>query len=141
MSSPIECGPCKHPLPINSEPTDIKEAISSLLPGVSLETTVVRPTWVKTEGRTIRKSAYIIAGNDGIHPIFSKVIDLLVILDMVIVDYAVLYFDSHCHAYSVVLSDNKSFVSFADLPHKSILHAHREKDDLFIYLKYYFYVV
>ena len=33
----------------------------------------------------------------------------------------VLFFDS-------VLSDNKSFISFADLPHKSILHAHREKD-------------
>ena len=85
VNSPMVCGPCNQPLPIHTEPGNIKEAISSILPGISFQTTVVRPTWVKIEGRTLKKSAYIITGNDGVHPTFGKVTDILVILDMVIV--------------------------------------------------------
>ena len=105
---------------------------------------ISRPTWVKCEGRLIKKSAYIITGNDNLHPKFAKILDLLVILDEVIIEVShcvVIFFDSHYHAYSVVQSDNKSLICFSDLPDKSVLHAHQKSGSTYIYLKYYFHVV
>ena len=144
VSSPTECGPSDQPLPIQSESTHIRGALFALLPGINLDTTLVRPTWVKAEGRTIKKSAFVIIGNDGLHPKFGRIVNLLVILDILIIEVShciVLFFDSHYHAYSVVHSENKSFLRFIDLPDKSILHAHKKDDSLYIYLKYYFHVV
>ena len=80
---------------------------------------------------------YVITGSDGLHPTFSKVTDLLVILDVAVIEVShcvVQYFDSHYHAYVVLLSDHKSLIRFDELPDKSILHAHRKENNLYIYL-------
>lgn len=144
MNSPLECGPYDQSLPIDCEPRHIREALFSLIQGIHAETTVVRPTWVKTEGITIKKGAYIITGSDGMHPIFGKVLDLLVLLNMVVIEVMlcpVEYFDSHYHAYSVIRSQNMSYVLFSNLTDKSVLHAHRKCGNLFIFLKHYFQVL
>ena len=109
-----------------------------------METKIVRPRWVKTDGRTLKKGAIVITGSDGMHPTFSKVLDLLVLLDVLVMEVAqchVEYFDSHYHAYLIVQSLNKSYILFSDLTDTSVLHTHRKDGNLFVYLKHYFHVV
>ena len=144
LNSPMECGPCDQPHIVDNEPVNIKESLFSLLPGINVETKIVRPRWVKTDGRTLKKGAIVITGSDGMHPTFSKVLDLLVLLDVLVMEVAqchVEYFDSHYHAYLIVQSLNKSYILFSDLTDTSVLHTHRKDGNLFVYLKHYFHVV
>ena len=144
LNSPMECGPCDAPVTVGNEPENIKEARFSLLPSIGVETTIIRPRWVNNDGRKLKTGAILITGNHDMHPTFGRILDLLVLVDVLVIEVVechVEYFDSKYHAYSVVLSHNKLFVLFSDLCDTSVLHTHRKDGRLFVYLKHYFNVV
>ena len=84
LDSPLECGPSDEPVYVESMSDHIHTALASLLPNLSYETKVIHPTWVKYSGKTIKTSAYIITGYDGLHPTFARVVDILVLIDIII---------------------------------------------------------
>ena len=54
----------------------------------------------------------MIIGADGLHPVFAKVVDILVLVDLVVLHvchYDTDYFDDHYHAYAIVPSDSHIF--------------------------------
>ena len=149
LKSPIECGPTKQPAStctMNAQPVNIREALQSLLGHtcsitVSGDTQVLQPDWVKTDGILIKPGAHFVISSDGLHPLFGRVINVLIILDNVILEVChmkVDYFDDHYHAYVVSHTSNKSFVSFHELKYPFVLHSHKRNDIIFIYLNYYF---
>lgn len=134
------CGPCDMPHSLESEPKHLQDLLVQIIPDVHHETRIARPTWVKQHGVTIKKGAFIITGSDNFYPIFAKVIDVLLVLDIVILEvlhYTVDYFDSHYNAYVVVPSSQKSLINFDQLRDHSILHVHRKANHFFIYVKHY----
>ena len=84
----------------------------------------------------------IYANYDDHFPVFSMVLDVLVLCDIVVLHICHCktdFFDDHYHAYAVLLSQHKSFVRFNDVLDSTILHAHKRNDTLYIYLKRYFF--
>ena len=102
LDSPTVCGPCNQSLPVHSEPWHVQDALLSLIPSISSDTTISHCTWVIFEGKTIKKNnCYVITGCDGLHPTFAKVLDVLVVVDIVLLHVLscnVHYFDNHYHA-------------------------------------------
>ena len=80
----MECGPCNQPLPMESEPQCVQDAVQLLLPTASSNTTIAHPTWVKLLETTLKRNAYIITGCDGLHPTFATIFDISVVLDIVL---------------------------------------------------------
>lgn len=79
---------------------------------------VVHPKWVKCLGKTIKINAYIVRGSDGLHPTFGKIIDILVLVDIVVLHvshYTVEYFDNHFHSYAITPSVDQSYLCFSEL--------------------------
>ena len=70
---------------------------------------ISRPTWAKRNGSLIKQGEII-----GLHPIFGKVEELLVILDMLVLVHVVKtqYFDDHYHAFVVEITVDQSFLLF-----------------------------
>ena len=101
--------------------------------------------WIQWEGRTIKSNnCYVITGSDGLHPIFSKVINILVVVDIVVLEVIlsnVQYFDDHYHAYVIENSAEKSYINYNELSDRSVLHAHTKNDITYVYLKHYFHVL
>ena len=140
LHSPVECGPCNEP---TSELQHVQDSLKRIIPDISADLKVAHPTWVKYSGTTIKKNAYVIIGSDGLHPMFGKIVDILVLLDVVVLlvyHYDVEYFDDHYHAYAVVLSTRQSYDRFDELIDPFILHAHKKDDTLYIYLKHYVHI-
>ena len=144
LKSHLECGPSKisaDTSTVHVQPVQICEDLESLLGSdVSPDTVVSQPDWVKSDGILIKPGAYFIIGTNGLHPMFGKVINILVILDSVILQVSHMkseYFDSHYHAYVVSHSSHKSLISFHNLKFPSVLHGHKRNSTIFIYLKYY----
>lgn len=142
LTSPIECGPCDETLLFESEPKHIQEALSLILPMITPDTNIARPTWIKVLGTTIRSSAYVITGCDGIYPIFSKIVDVLFLCGIIVLNVFhcnTEYFDDHYHAFAILQTQDQSYIRFSELPDTSnILHAHKKDNVLYIYLRKYF---
>ena len=138
--SPTECGPCNLPLSLESEPQHLQDSLLQSIPDAHHDTKIARPTWVKQCGVTIKNGAYLITGSDNFYPVFSEVITVFFVLDIVILElsrYTVDYFDDHFNAYVVLPSTQRSFIRFDRLRDHSILHAHKKGSNVFIYLKQY----
>lgn len=89
---------------------------------------------MKRNGCLIKKSAYLITGSDGLHPILGKVEELLILSDALVLfvpPVKVLYFDDHYHAYVVTVTNEQSYLLVDSLSSyaNSTLHAHK-KDGL-----------
>lgn len=143
LDSLLECGPCDQAISIDCMPHNIQNSLMSLIPNLNSETKVTHPTWVKCLGRTVKRNAFIVTGSDGFYPAFAKVVDILVLVDVVVLCVShcnVLYYDDHYHAYAISPSIDESFLCFSELKVNTILHAHRKADVLYIYLKEYFHV-
>lgn len=54
LGSALECGPADEPLCVGSMPRYVQDALLSLLPNLSNETTATYPIWVKYSGQTIK---------------------------------------------------------------------------------------
>ena len=135
LGSALECGPADEPLCVGSMPRYVQDAL------LSHETTATYPTWVKYSGQTIKRNAYVITRTDGLHPKFARIVNIIVILDIIVLQVLhciVDYFDDHYHAYVCRLSSQQSYVCFSDLKVHSILHAHQKAGITYIYLKQYF---
>ena len=62
---------------------------------------VSRPVLVKYNDSLIKEGAYVVTGSDGLHPVFGKVEELLVLLGALVHRVKALYFDDHHHSYVV----------------------------------------
>ena len=83
-------------------------------------------------------------GSDGFHPAFAKVVDILVLVDVVVLQvshYNVLYYDDHYPAYAISPLIDESLLCFSELKVNTFLHAHRKADVLYIYLKPTFFCI
>ena len=141
LDNPIECSPGQTVTELISEPLSVKANIQLLFPNISEHVMVSRPVWVKCSGSLVKKGAYLITGSDGLHPIFGKVEELLVLSDaLVLLVHLVktLYFDDHYHAYVVTVTAEQSYLLFDSLNTYAILHAHKKDGLLYIYLKHFF---
>ncbi len=132
LDSPVQCGPCGDPMSINSQSNHVQGSLKLLIPSVSDDSQISWPTWVKVLGTTIKRNAYVIIGSDGLHPTFAKIVDILLLLDLVVLH--VCFFDDHYHAYAVVPSADQSYVRFDQLTDQSVLHTHKKDGTLYIYL-------
>lgn len=111
IDTSIECGPAAKGCGVTcvrDETRDIQDSLYGLIPDLSLEATVFRPTWVRRNGIQFQSNnAYLITGTDGLDPIFSRLDDLMVIggdiIIFIVSTCKVLYFDSHYHAYVIML--------------------------------------
>ena len=99
LLSPLECGPCNESIVLKSQLHSVQFSLQNLFPsGISEETTIASPRWVKVSGIILKPNCYLILGCDGLHPIFARVVKILVLLDVVILlvfHYTVDYFDDH----------------------------------------------
>ncbi len=73
LDTPIETGPCSDPSLLSNEPQHVQECLRAVVPGVSEEVSLSRPTWVKKNGLTFKHNCYVIIGSDGLNPIFGGV--------------------------------------------------------------------
>ena len=123
---------CVPSLFVQSEPQRVQEALLALLPSINTDVTVNHCAWVTPEGRTIKKNdCYLITGCDGLHPTFSKVLEILMVADIVllqVLNCTVQYFDNHYHAYVIEHSVVKSYMNFTELTDRSVLHAHKKNN-------------
>ena len=80
----LECGPSvgghsNHSL-LKEKVNSLQTKIVRVLPGVSLDSAVFRPTWVRREGVVYKaNNCFLISGSDGLDPLFVKLDELLVI--------------------------------------------------------------
>ena len=51
----MEYGPYNQPLPMESKPQCMQDAVQLLLPTASSNITIAHPTWVKLLGTTLKK--------------------------------------------------------------------------------------
>ena len=120
---------------LQSEPQHVQDA---LLPSINNGVSISHCLWVKLEGRTIKSNCYIITGSDGLHPTFSKVINIMVIADIVVLQVVftnVQYFDGHYHAYVTENLVEKSYMNYTELFDRSILYPHTKNDTIYVYLR------
>lgn len=79
VSASIECGPARdgHGISCFSDETkDIQVSIKKIVPGLSEETTLFRPTWVRKHHITYQiNNAYVIIKSDGLDPVFGRIED------------------------------------------------------------------
>ena len=138
LKVPLECGPTKQPSVPIGQLSHTRDAMEELLDAsLSEGTNVSYPDWVKCEGVLLKHGAILIISS-GLHPVFGRVIIILIVLDNVLLEVShvtVDYFDDHYHAYAVSHSSKKSFVSFHKLNYPFVLHSHKRNDIIFIYLK------
>ena len=137
LSTPNVYGPSVQTQPLESEPSHVQDALNRLLSCVSYDTIVSRPAWVKLLNSTIKKDAYVITKYDGHFPVFSKIHDILVLCDTVVLHVfhcVTEYFDDHYHAYAVLLSQEHSYVCFDDILDNTILHSHKRNNNFFTYI-------
>ena len=133
-SGKFECGPPKHGNGVNfirDESEKISGELREVVPSLSLDATVFRPTWVKTDGITYKlNNTYLVVDSDGLDPIFGRLDDLLVVggnmVIFVIMLCKVLYFDSHYHAYRIMHTSNQ--VLYSSLFDTKVYHAHTLAD-------------
>lgn len=88
VSRPV-CGPCDLSHSLESEPQHLQNLLMQIIPNMHHDTRIAWPTWLKQHGVTIKKGAFVISGTDNFFPIFAKVIDVLLILDIVILSVPV----------------------------------------------------
>ena len=88
---------------------------------------------MKVLNSTIKKDAYVITKYDGHFPVFSKIHDILVLCDTVVLHCVTEYFDDHYHAYAVLLSQKHSYVCFDDILDYTILHSHKRNNTVHIF--------
>ena len=134
QSSP-ECRLCDQLISIDYMSHNIQTSLMSLIPNLNSETKVTHPAWVKCLGRTVKRNAFIVTRSDGFHSIFAKVVDILVLVDVVVLQVShcnVLYYDDHYHAYAISPLIDVSFLCFSELKVNTILHAHGKADVLYI---------
>ena len=146
LHATFECGPPKHGNGVNfirDESEKISGELREVVPSLSLDATVFRPTWVKTDGITYKLNAYLVVDSDGLDPIFGRLDDLLVVggnmVIFVIMLCKVLYFDSHYHAYRIMHTSNQ--VLYSSLFDTIVYHAHTLADGFtYIAMKCHFFV-
>ena len=118
------------------QPVHVCEVLQSLLgAAISESTEISHPEWVKCDGIL---GAHFIISFAGLHPVFGRVINVLIILDNEVCHMNFDYFDDHFHAYAVSHTSDKSFISVHQLKYPFVLHSHKRNDVIFIYLKCYF---
>lgn len=102
---------------------------------------ISRPTWAKQNGSLIKRGVFVIIGSDGLHPIFGKVEELLVILNTLVLLVHVVktqYFDDHYHTFVVEVTADQSLLFFGNLNNYSMLHFHKKDGLFYTYLKQFF---
>ena len=100
---------------LSSETSDIISSIKSLLPEISTDISLSRPSWIQTQDMLIKRdNCYIIIGKDNFCPTFGKIDDIIVLKGFVIVLLLRLcnsiYFDSHIHSYKIEHSSSQKFI-------------------------------
>ena len=139
FSSPLECGPGPSPTRLHQESSTLKEGIATVVPFLSMDSMVFRPTWVCYQGIKYVANCFLIKGSDDLNPIFVQLCEILVIssnlVTFVLLDCNVLYFDDHFHSYVVEI---KSIITMDNLYDCNVYHAHRISGSFYVSLKYYF---
>ena len=78
IRAPFECGPAKSGngiTLIKNEAKSLQDTLISILPQLSLEGNIFRPTWVHQYGTLYQSNnAYLISGSDGLDPIFVRLV-------------------------------------------------------------------
>ena len=134
LHMPLECAPARHSNGLScvkDETIDIQDGLSNIIPQLSFEATVFRPTWVCRNGVLYQSNnAYLITSSDGLDPVFGLIDDVMVVGgDTVIFALSlckVSYFDFHFHAYVVTVTSHQSLF-FKLLDHNEY-HDHRLAD-------------
>ena len=119
FQSCFECGPGGPPHILSDEPESVLDSIRNVLPNISDDATIFHPKWVKKEGiRYHTNNCYVITGCDGTDPIFSRIMDLLVVSgDLLLLQvhhYQNQYFDDHFQGYFVSSASPFMSIVFVD---------------------------
>ena len=138
----FQCGPCPNAVTLSSETSDIISSIKSLLPEISTDISLSRPSWIQTQDMLIKRdNCYIIIGKDNFCPTFGKIDDIIVLKGFVIVLLLRLcnsiYFDSHIHSYKIEHSSSQKFILLHTVEQCFIVHSHYIQGNKFVYLKWY----
>lgn len=128
---------------LQEESMDIQEKIKHILPHVSNETPIFRPTWMKRFNITYQpNNAFLIVGSDGLDPVFARLDSLLVVdthyplLSVSLCD--VQYFDNHFHAFVIAVTTNRQLISHDQLRDHNVYHTSSIQGCLYVSLRYYF---
>lgn len=139
---PFECGParCGTGLTlVKDETKNIQDSLISVIPQISLESSIFRPRWVQQNGTMYQNNnVYLITGSDGLDPIFSRLDDLMVVGGDLVVFVTslceVVYFDSHYHAYVISVTSHQSLLT--NLLDHNVYHSHRSSGLTYLTLRY-----
>ncbi len=111
----FECGPVNAVSSLKNESLHVKQSIMDMFPGISEETQVSHPNWVKKDGVTYKtNNAYVVVKYDGLDPIFAYIDDLVIIAgDKLLYNVRMCttqYFDDHFHAYVIDVTSRKLII-------------------------------
>lgn len=141
LDAPLECGPNRlSSIGIVKEETDdIQKSLHELIVGLSPETSIFHPRWVKKDGILYKPdNAYLIVGIDGIDPIFGHLDDILIAANHLMIFKVslckIVYFDDHYHAYVITTTSNQKL--YTELLDYNVYHAHKLYNGTYLTLKY-----
>ena len=141
--SESEFGPGPSPNVLMSESESRKTTIISLLPDISMETTVFKPKWMKTNGTTLKvKDCFVVSEFSDNDPTFGRVDEIYILgasTIVLILSPCSAIFDSHYQAYFIELFPNQIIMPYSRIVDHSVYHCHRIKNNtLCIVPKYAF---
>lgn len=106
-----------------------KTSIISLLPDISMETTVFKPKWIKMQGATLKvKDCFVVTGFSDHEPTFGRVDEIYVLgsaTPVLIVSPCSAILDSHYQAYFVDVCYNQTVIPYSSIADYSVYHCHR----------------
>ena len=118
---------------------NIISSIKSLLPEISTDISLSRPSWIQTQDMLIKRdNCYIIIGKDNFCPTFGKIDDLKGFVIVLLLRLCnSIYFDSHIHSYKIEHSSSQKFILLHTVEQCFIVHSHYIQGNKFVYLKWY----
>ena len=123
----FECGPVNTVSSLRSESSALKQSILDMFPGISEESQVSHPSWVKKDGVTYKNNnAYVVVQYDGLDPLYGYIDDLVVIAgDLLLFNVRMCttqYFDDHFHSYVINVTSRK--LLFKNIIDRNVYHTH-----------------
>lgn len=111
----LEISPKQLSSTLSCEDQYIQCEIKRLIPNLSADSNVFHPDWVKLQSSHFCKGLYILLKYDTMHPVFGKIIDLVIFNDNLIICIAEYYGDIFCSHYNAFTIKTKGVVSAFDV--------------------------
>ena len=116
----LECSPKLSESYLRGEPLHIQSKILAIIPTLTLDCIVKRPTWLKHHSSTYKQGSFVLIERDEMTPTFGKITDIIFISQcnsvfFMVENYKAEYFSCHYNCFVIKSSCNMSLVNMESL--------------------------